>query len=169
MDTGTTVTFYDRPGVPASTFGCSGDNVDATWMTKRPRRWEDECGAGVPAIAGSFIPNNPLSAFDGEDLPAPGITASDLAGGDTGTLNTWCIDAGTSGGSTPDITVNPASLSSMQATNTVVVQQLTVGNVGTADLNWMIDEAAPWPHAGPVSGGSRRTTGHHQRPAATPR
>ena len=160
VDTGTTVTFYDRPGVPASTFGCSGDNVDATLDDEAATPVEDECGAGVPAIAGSFIPNNPLSAFDGEDLAGTWrITASDLAGGDTGTLNTWCIDAGTSGGGTPDITVNPASLSSTQATNTVVVQQLTIGNVGTADLNWMIDEAAPVAPAGPVSGGSSERLG----------
>ena len=164
VDTGTTVTFYDRPGVPASTFGCSGDNVDATLDDEAATPVEDECGAGVPAIAGSFIPNNPLSAFDGEDLAGTWrITASDLAGGDTGTLNTWCIDAGTSGGGTPDITVNPASLSSTQATNTVVVQQLTIGNVGTADLNWMIDEAAPVlpvrPSTPVVTGGQTVTIG----------
>jgi subtilisin-like proprotein convertase family protein len=161
VDTGTTVTFYDRPGVPASTFGCSGDNVDASLDDEAATPVEDECGAGVPAIAGSFIPNNPLSAFDGEDLAGTWrITASDLAGGDTGTLNTWCIDAGTSGGGgTPDISVTPASLSSTQATNTVVVQQLTIENVGTADLDWMIDEAAPVAPAAPVSGGRSERLG----------
>ena len=96
MDTGTTVTFYDRPGVPASTFGCSGNDIDATLDDEAATPVENECGAGVPAIAGSFIPNNALAAFDGEDVAGTWrITAYDLAGGDTGTLNTWCVDAAT--------------------------------------------------------------------------
>jgi hypothetical protein len=45
--------------------------------------------------------------------------------------------------SDPDITVNPTSLASSQLTNTTVTQPLTIGNVGTADLLWDIEEAAP--------------------------
>ncbi len=42
--------------------------------------------------------------------------------------------------SDPDITVDPASLASVQAPNTVVNLPLTLGNVGTAVLNWSLDE-----------------------------
>lgn len=141
VETGTSVVFYDRPGVPASTFGCSGNDIDATLDDEAATPVEDECGGGVPTIQGSFIPNNLLAAFDGEDIAGTWrITASDLAGGDTGTLNEWCIDAGTTGGPEPDIDVDPTSMSSTQSTNTVVVQQLEVSNVGSADLDWSIAE-----------------------------
>lgn len=93
VDTGTSVTFYDQPGVPASTFGCAGDDVDATLDDEAGTNVEDECGAGTPTIAGSFIPNNALSAFDGEDQAGTWrITASDNAGGDTGSLDAWCVN-----------------------------------------------------------------------------
>ena len=95
VDTGTSVTVFDRPGVPGSTFGCSGNDVDATLDDEAATPVENECGGGTPTIQGSFIPNNPLSAFDGED---PGgqwsLTAADFAGGDTGTLIQWCLIPG---------------------------------------------------------------------------
>jgi subtilisin-like proprotein convertase family protein len=112
VDTGTTVTFYDRPGVPASTFGCSGNDIAATLDDEAATPVEDECGAGTPTIAGSFMPNNPLSAFDTEDLAGTWrITASDNAGGDTGTLNEWCLlpTYAASGNGTLDGTVTDAS------------------------------------------------------------
>ncbi|MEZ4874702.1 MAG: HYR domain-containing protein [Flavobacteriaceae bacterium] len=89
---GTTVTILDRPGVPASTFGCSGNDILATLDDEAGSPVEDECGAGVPTINGSFTPNNPLSAFDGEStLGTWTLTVRDNAGGDTGTINTWGI------------------------------------------------------------------------------
>ena len=46
----------------------------------------------LPAIGGSFTPNNPLSVFNGESTMGDWtITVSDNAGGDTGTLNSWGI------------------------------------------------------------------------------
>ncbi|PKA83687.1 putative secreted protein (Por secretion system target) [Ulvibacter sp. MAR_2010_11] len=89
---GTSVTILDQPGVPASTFGCSGDNIVASLDDEAGSPVEDECGAGVPTISGSFTPNNPLSAFDGEStLGVWTLTVSDNAGGDTGTINSWGI------------------------------------------------------------------------------
>jgi hypothetical protein len=86
------VTFFDRPGSPATTNGCAGNNIDATLDDEAGTAVEGVCGAGVPAIAGTFSPNNPLSAFDGQNLAGTWrITASDHAGIDTGTLNEWCL------------------------------------------------------------------------------
>lgn len=111
VDTGTTVTFYDRPGVPASTFGCSGDDIDAILDDEAGSNVEDECGAGVPSIAGSFIPNNALSAFDGETVAGTWrLTASDHAGGDTGTVVEWCVTA-TGDGPTPTPIPSPTPTS----------------------------------------------------------
>lgn len=93
LSTGTVLTLVDRPGVPASTFGCSGDNIDATLDDNAGSPIEDECDAGVPAIAGRFRPFQSLSAFDGELYGGQWrLTISDDAGGDTGVLNEWCLE-----------------------------------------------------------------------------
>ncbi|HLF91412.1 MAG TPA: SMP-30/gluconolactonase/LRE family protein, partial [Anaerolineales bacterium] len=92
QDTGTIVAIVARPGVPATATGCSGDNISATLDDEAATRVENECGAGVPTIQGSFIPNNPLSAVDGEDLSGTWVLkVSDHAVLDTGTLDTWCL------------------------------------------------------------------------------
>ena len=84
----------DRPGAPASTFGCSGSDILVTL--------DDESGNGdvelgcdpavTPAIAGNFQPTSPLSACDG--APVAGdwtLTVTDSVGGDSGRLNEWCL------------------------------------------------------------------------------
>jgi len=91
-DTGTSVTIFDRPGVPATTYGCAGNDVDVTLDDEATSPVEDQCGSGTPTIDGTFSPNNPLSAFDGEDLAGTWIiNASDHVTADTGTLVTWCL------------------------------------------------------------------------------
>ncbi len=96
-DTATTVTFIDRPGVPASTFGCSGDDLDAEIDDEATSPVEDECAAAVPTIQGLFIGGDPanaslMAAFDGEDVSGEWILGvSDNAGGDVGVLNQWCL------------------------------------------------------------------------------
>ena len=92
VTTGTTVTFVDRPGVPASTNGCSGNNIDATLDDEAAAPVETQCAGTTPTISGSFTPNNPLSAFDGQSLAGTWrLTASDLVGSDTGMLTEWCL------------------------------------------------------------------------------
>ena len=89
---GTSVTVIDQPGVPTTTFGCSGNDIIASMDDEATDPVEDECDAGVPTINGSFIPNNALSAFDGEMTAGDWIlTVSDNAGGDTGTINSFGI------------------------------------------------------------------------------
>ncbi len=90
---GTLATIVDRIGVPASTFGCSGDNIIATLDDEAATTVENECAGSVPTISGSFIPNNPLSIFDGEStMGLWELTVSDNVGSDTGTINSWGID-----------------------------------------------------------------------------
>src|SRR5690606_34696999 len=89
---GTSVTFVDRPGYSGSGFGCSGDDILATLDDAGTGAVESQCGAGVPTINGTFTPNNPLAAFNGESTMGDWIiTISDSAAGDTGTLNAWGI------------------------------------------------------------------------------
>ena len=93
----TSATVMDRPGVPASAFGCSGDDILATIDDEAATAVEDECGAGTPTINGTFIGGDPantslLAAYDG--MSADGVwtvNVSDNAGGDTGTVQEVCI------------------------------------------------------------------------------
>ena len=78
--------------MPASANGCSGNNIDATLDDEAGSPVETQCAATVPTILGTFSPNNPLSAFDGQTLAGTWrITVSDNAGADLGTLNEWCL------------------------------------------------------------------------------
>jgi hypothetical protein len=87
---GPTVTAYDQPGVPASTFGCNSDNLD---------NFLDDEGAGgaletaCPVAAGvTYTPNNPLSAFDGQALVGTWrLNSADMAADDIGSIVQWCI------------------------------------------------------------------------------
>ena len=88
----TSVIIIERPGVPATAFGCSGDNFSVTLDDEAGTPVENMCLVPAPALAGSATPNNPLSAFDGQSVAGSWtITVSDNSGGDNGTLVTWCL------------------------------------------------------------------------------
>jgi hypothetical protein len=92
MGLGPGATIIHRPGYPAATYGCSGDDIAAILDDEAETNVEHECEASVPTIWGSFIPTYPLSAFD--VTPVEGIwrlTISDNDGGFDGTLNEWCL------------------------------------------------------------------------------
>ena len=76
QETGTTVTVLDRPGVPATTFGCPRMDVLAVLDDEAIAPVESQCATTPPAIGGTFTPNNPLSAFDGAPLSASGRRGS---------------------------------------------------------------------------------------------
>ena len=115
MDTGTEVTLIDRPGDPASINGCREDNIDATLDDEAVDPVEDECSNVNPAaIYGTFYPNNPLSAFDGEDLYGTWtVLVTDNYFGDSGSLLEWCMMPALAGAETPTPTLSiiPASSS----------------------------------------------------------
>ena len=95
VNTGTTVTLIDRPGVPNTTFGCSSNDFDVRMDDEAGTAIEGTCGpsSSDPFPIGDFIPNNPLSVFDGESINGTWrVTVSDNAGGDDGTLVSWCLD-----------------------------------------------------------------------------
>ncbi|MEL7450790.1 MAG: proprotein convertase P-domain-containing protein [Pseudomonadota bacterium] len=90
-DTGTSVTIIDRPGVPGSFFGCSADDIDVTLDDSAGSAVENVCGSN-PAIGGTHSPNNPLSAFNGEDLGGTWtLRVDDAFAQDSGEVVEWCL------------------------------------------------------------------------------
>ncbi|REJ85877.1 MAG: hypothetical protein DWQ36_15575 [Acidobacteria bacterium] len=82
----------DRPGVPASTFGCSGNNVLATFDRDAALPVEDQCAGGTPTIGGRVRPNSSLTAWNGQTGVGDWtLTARDVEGGETGQMVTWCL------------------------------------------------------------------------------
>ncbi len=127
---GTVVTIIDRPGdITSPPDGCAGDNIVATLDDEAATPVEDECDAGTPTISGSFIPNNPLSAFDGEStLGTWTMTVEDaFPAFDDGVFNSWAINY------THDVTAAPYDAILDGTTGTVVVD--------LADLLLSVDEA----------------------------
>lgn len=143
--TGTSAVIYDRPGVPASTYGCSTANVDVVLDDEGTSPVETTCNATPPGIGGRRIPNNPLSVFDGQDRAGTWtLKVTDNAAGDTGSLTGWCVQAtvGGGGGGTPIADVQPLSIEidTVQAGGSAS-ETLTIANVGDGLLTWSIDEA----------------------------
>ncbi|KAB2964184.1 MAG: hypothetical protein F9K16_04885 [Thermoanaerobaculia bacterium] len=80
---------FDRPGVPASTFGCSSDGPDITLDDESATPVETACPS---PFVGTFSPNVPLSFFDGQSISGSWtLSADDNVGGDSGSLLEWCL------------------------------------------------------------------------------
>ena len=93
VETGTSVTLIDRPGVPASSFGCSGDDIDATLGDDATLLAENVCASTTPAIGGFLLPAETLDAFDGEDIVGTWtLRVFDLSSSDQGTLDSWSLE-----------------------------------------------------------------------------
>jgi subtilisin-like proprotein convertase family protein len=84
----------DQPGFPASSYGCSGNDILATLDDEAALSVEHQCAASVPTINGTFSPNNPLSVFDGQSSSGSWtLTVQDTyIAADTGTLDGWSIE-----------------------------------------------------------------------------
>lgn len=136
--TGTSVTLIDRPGTTGVGFGCSNGDVDATMDDEATLPVEDQCAA-APALGGFLIPQEPLSAFDGEDLAGEWtLNVSDNAGQDTGTLDEWCLFPTVP--SAPDADNDSVADSVDNCTNVANAAQEDgdgdgIGNICDTDLN----------------------------------
>ena len=95
VDSGISATLYDRPGVPETTVGCNGDNIQATFSDGASVLAEDECVTdGNPGLSGTFLPIDPLSSFSGLAATAEWRLEyydDEPAGDDEGVLNNWCL------------------------------------------------------------------------------
>ncbi|RMF22213.1 MAG: hypothetical protein D6765_14590, partial [Bacteroidetes bacterium] len=91
---GTVVQLFDQPGVPASQFGCDGDNIDAIFDDNAPNTaldFENTCNPN-PAIQGTYQPIDPLATFAGEIAQGTWtIHVTDNFNQDGGSLQEWSI------------------------------------------------------------------------------
>lgn len=104
---GTSVVLMDRPGSPASTFGCSNDNVDATFDDSSAVVVETLCDPS-PAINGTVNPTGTLGDFIGTVIAGTWtLTVTDNAGQDTGSIVPT--------GSCLDFTTTPVTIGSFSS------------------------------------------------------
>lgn len=123
---------FDRPGNPASNFGCDGDNLLLTFddgAVNNPASLENGCDTGAPgySISGTYQPIDALSTIIGE--PSSGtweLEMSDAFAEDGGALETWSIDLcfNTTAGDAPSLinntlTVAPNGFSAVPNSNLV--------------------------------------------------
>jgi subtilisin-like proprotein convertase family protein len=87
---GTTVTFIDRIGVPASAAGFNGNNFCAATIDDAAATPIE--GVTVEPVAGTFSPNNPLAVFNGQSANGNWVlNVSDNAGIDTGSMQRFSL------------------------------------------------------------------------------
>jgi subtilisin-like proprotein convertase family protein len=84
------VTLIDRPGVPASTWGCNETEIIAILDDEGTLgSIEDAC---PPTTGGRYTPISALSAFDGTNVNGTWtLNVVDAANGETGQLVEWCL------------------------------------------------------------------------------
>lgn len=125
-----TVVLFDRPGVPVTTVGCDGDDLDMCIVLGNTNDPEAVCG-NLPAISGDY------TAANGLDLDAINVAGgspngnwtlniNDQALQDTGTLTEWSIlfDSGPSADWDP----NPDSICA--TSGTINLDNLLTGTPG---------------------------------------
>lgn len=93
---GTSVIIFDRPGFPALGAGCNGNNLHNLTLDDDGGLppIENQCPAGdnEGPLTGSFSPNNPLSAFDGQTANGNWtLKVSDEAAQDTGAVRAFSL------------------------------------------------------------------------------
>ena len=112
MNSSTRISLMDRPGVPATQWGCSGNDIDTLFDDMSSVLVEGQCNNSSPTIGPDSKSEQVLAAFNGLDQSGDWVlNVSDNGGGDTGTINSWCLMAVTGsvqqytvGGSVSDLT-----------------------------------------------------------------
>ncbi len=92
--TGTNIVMMDRSGYPQTSDGCSGDDLIAIFDDELTNSIEGKCASILPSISGIYLPQEPLAKFINETISGKWmIKVTDLAKGDIGRLNDWCLYA----------------------------------------------------------------------------
>ncbi len=107
-ETGQAVKLINRPGKSGSGLGCGNDNIRAILDDEISSPAENKCASSPAAISGIYIPNQPLSWFDGLSMSGHWrLNVSDRSATSTGSLNHWCIMASISENPAPPTPTPP--------------------------------------------------------------
>jgi len=113
VQTGTTVTLLNRPGISFSADGCGESDIFCTFDDAAAEPADNQCWPSDPtfaAIDGGFRPTSPLSAFGGQSLAGSWqLNVSDRALGDEGSLLGWCLVPNTAAPTVSAFTCNGVS------------------------------------------------------------
>ena len=95
---GSNLDLFDRPGNPASNFGCNGDNLQLTFddgAANNSASLENGCDTGGPgySISGTYQPIDALSEINGQSSTGLWeLEMSDAFAEDGGALENWSIE-----------------------------------------------------------------------------
>jgi len=139
--TGTVVQLFDGPGLPASLYGCDGDDIDVSFddgAAQTSTDLENMCGGTAPSITGAFQSMDPLSNFNGESITGNWtLTVFDsYTAGDQGTLDAWSLELCTS----PAVPCNDPDVPTISGITTICDGQSTTLTIATGNLN----DATDW-------------------------
>lgn len=132
-----TIRLFDRPGAPAAEFGCSNDNIVATFndaAVATADGFENICNSTPPAISGIFKSLGLLSSFNGKN--AQGVWTllvnDNYPGEDEGQITSWSLNFCFSGNIpvAQMVTNSPLTVAS-NATGTVTSTLLAAAVSGT--------------------------------------
>jgi len=112
QSSGVSAKLIDQPGIPGSSWGCSRDDILVTLAdTTGVASIDSQCASTVPAMNGTFTPEETLSSFMGQS--AAGEWRLNLTdaypSADGGTLNGWSMEICTA--SSVQLTAPPTTIS----------------------------------------------------------
>lgn len=88
---GTTIELMNRPGVPASSLGCSTDGIEVIFDDNSATPVEGVC-VNPGGVLGILSPDEPLSSFNGQSFAGDWVLhVTDNAGGDSGNITEFCL------------------------------------------------------------------------------
>ena len=152
--TGTIVQLFDGPGIPASQYGCDGDNISVSFdddALLTAVNFENMCNGTPPAIAGDFQTMDPMANFNGESITGVWtLTIVDsYAAADHGVLNDWSLEL------CVDPVCNDPDVPTLSGTTTICEGDNTTLSVSAGNLN----DATDWQWYTGSCGGTVAGTG----------
>ncbi|MFN0176731.1 MAG: reprolysin-like metallopeptidase [Saprospiraceae bacterium] len=93
--TGDTTLLFDQPGVPASPFGCNGQNVNLTFDSQAAQNadaLENQCNGTPPSLNGTFQSIETLNAHNGKSAMGDWkLVVTDNYNEDGGPITAWSL------------------------------------------------------------------------------
>ena len=138
---GTVVQLFDGPGIPASTYGCNGDDINVSFddaATLTATDFENTCAGSVPTISGTYQSMDLLSIFNGESMTGDWILTIDdsYAASDDGILNAWSLEVCTD----PVILCNDPDVPTLSYSGGTVCE----GDNVTINIAGNLNDATEW-------------------------